>query len=69
MDTRDIFRIFTMSGQVSTTFKIKVMSNIEKLRLIKELVQQSPQDATLKCELMEYLSVQIDIEVEYILDK
>tara|TARA_R110000782_G_scaffold217763_3_gene305166 strand:+ start:428 stop:604 length:177 start_codon:yes stop_codon:yes gene_type:complete len=58
-----------MSGQVSTTFKIKVMSNIEKLRLIKELVQQSPQDATLKCELMEYLSVQIDIEVEYILDK
>ena len=69
MDTRDIFRIFTMSGQVSTTFKIKVMSNIEKLRLIKELVQQSPQGATLKCELMEYLSVQIDIEMEYILDK
>jgi hypothetical protein len=58
-----------MSGQVSTTFKIKVMSNIEKLRLIKELVQQSPQGATLKCELMEYLSVQIDIEMEYILDK
>lgn len=45
------------------------MSNIEKLRLIKELVQQSPQGATLKCELMEYLSVQIDIEMEYILDK
>ena len=45
------------------------MSNIEKLRLIKELVQQSPQGATLKWELMEYLSVQIDIEMEYILDK
>ena len=50
------------------------MRNIEKLRLIKELVEKSSTSQGVinpltKNELIEYLNIQIDIEMEYILDK